>query len=311
MTFDSFMRKLRNKKFWFSWIGITIGSFILSAGFVLFTNPYQIIPGGVYGTGRILHHVFPAIQTGTFGLMLDIPLMIAGFICFGKMFGAKTIYSALSIPVFMNTMTLWLGENPTDGVSLISIYFDLSDNVLMAAIFGGLFIGMGMGFILKYGATSGGTDIIEMIMAKYLKMRFSTALFIVESAIVIIGMFVLQDWKLPLFSLITIFVITKTLDFALDGASYDKLLFIISDKNEELKNYILNEVKRGGTYIKSKGMYTDRDKNMIFLVVSKRQITEVQDKIKDIDPKSFVLVVNAYETFGDGFKQFPEEKSQF
>lgn len=311
MNFDSLMRRLRNKKFWFSWIGITIGSLILAAGFVLFTNPYQIIPGGVYGLGRILHHVFPAIQTGTFGLMLDIPLMIAGFMIFGKMFGAKTIYSALLIPVFMNGMTLWLGENPADGVSVISRHFDLSDNVLMAAIFGGVFIGIGMGTILKFGATSGGTDIIEITMAKYLKMRFSTALFIVESTIVIIGMVVLQDWKLPLFSLISIFVSTKTLDFALDGGTYDKLLFIISDKKEELKDYILNEMERGGTYIKSKGMYTDRDKDMIFLVVSKREITEVQDKIKEIDVNSFVVVVNAYETFGDGFKQFPEEKSQF
>lgn len=279
----------------------------MAAGYVLFTNPYQIIPGGVYGLGRVFHHLVPAIQTGTFGFMLDVPLMITAFLIFGGKFGGKTIYAALITPVFMNGMTRWLGEDPSDGMSLISRYFDLSDNVLVAAIFGGVLIGAGVGFIIKAGATSGGTDIVSMLLVKFTKMKFSSAMFMVESVIVVTGMVVLQDWKLPLYSLISIFVAARVIDYVLDGASYDKLLFIITDENEKMKDFIINDLDRSATYIKSKGMYMGKDREMIFLVVSRRQITAVQDKIKNIDPKAFVVVVNAYETFGDGFKEFPEK----
>lgn len=296
------MRNLRSKKFWFSWIGIAFGALILAAGFVLFTNPYKIIPGGVYGLGRVLHYLVPSIQTGTFGLMLDVPLMIAGFLVFGSSFGAKTIFAALLTPLFMNGMTRFLGENPNDGVSFISVFMNLSDNLLVAAIFGGLLIGAGVGLIVKFGATSGGTDIVAMLLGKYFKMKFSSAVFITETTVVMLGMLVLQDWKLPLYSLVAIFVQTRAIDFVLDGASYDKLLFIISEKRNELKEYILSELGRGGTIIKSKGMYTNEEREMMFVVVNIKQISIVQDKIKDIDPNAFFVVVDAQETYGDGFK---------
>lgn len=307
MNSNTLMHKLRSRKFWFSWVGITLGALIMAAGFVMFTNPYKIIPGGVYGLGRVLHYVVPSVQTGTFGFMLDIPLMITGIIVFGGAFGAKTVYAALLTPVFMNTLTRYLGENPADGVSVISRYFDFSDNILVAAIFGGVLIGAGVGLIVKFGATSGGTDIVAMLLVKFAKMKFSTAMFLTESVIVITGMLILQDWKIPLYSLISIFVSAKVLDFVLDGASYDKLLFIMTDRTEEMKEYIINGIDRSGTLIRSKGMYTGQDKEMIFLVVSRRQIAAVQERIKEIDPESFVVVVNAYETFGEGFKPFPEK----
>lgn len=306
VNFSAMMRALRSKKFWFSWLMISLGAFVMAAGFVLFTNPYKIIPGGVYGLGRVLHYLVPGIQTGTFGFMLDIPLTIAAFIVFGKSFGGKTVYAALVTPIFMNTLTKLLGEDPADGVSLISRYIDFSDNILIAAIFGGVLIGAGVGLILKSGATSGGTDIISMMLVKFARMKFSSATFLVESVIVVTGMLVLQDWKLPLYSLISIFCSARVIDFVLEGASYDKLLFIITEETGKLKDFIINDLDRSGTYIKSKGMYTGKEREMIFLVVSRRQVTAVQDKIRNIDPAAFVVVVNAYETFGDGFKAFPE-----
>lgn len=300
------LQSIRANSGWLSWTLVTIGALILAAGFVLFTNPYKIIPGGVYGLGRVLHHIIPSIQTGTFGLLFDVPLTITAIIVFGRQFGAKTIYAAFITPVFMNTMTSFLGEDPYDGISLISTQFNFSDNVFFAALCGGLLIGVGCGLILRAGATSGGTDIISMLIVKFAKTKFSSAMFVVESTIVIIGMLVLGDWKLPLYSLISIFVSARTIDYVLDGASYDKLLFIISDKKEELKNYILVDMERGGTYIKSSGMYTNNDRDMIFLVVSRREIGAVKDQIRRIDRNAFVVVVDAYETYGDGFKPLTE-----
>ena len=300
------LKNLKANSGWFSWTLVTMGAFILAMGFVLFTNPYKIIPGGVYGLGRVLHHLIPSIQTGTFGLLFDVPLTITAILVFGRQFGAKTIYAALITPVFMNAMTSFLGEDPADGISIISTQFNFSDNVFFAALCGGLLIGVGCGLILRAGATSGGTDIISMLIVKFAKTKFSSAMFLVESTIVIIGMIVLGDWKLPLYSLISIFVCARAIDYVLEGASYDKLLFIISEKKEELKQYILVDMERGGTYIKSSGMYTGNDKDMIFLVISRREIAAVKEKIRALDPMAFVVVVDAYETYGDGFKPFTE-----
>ena len=177
---------------------------------------------------------------------------------------------------------------------------------VLGSIFGGIVIGVGVGLIVKFGATSGGTDIISMIVSKFLHMKFGTAVLIVESTVVIVSMIILREWTMPLYALVAIFAQSKAIDFVLGGTEEDKLLFIISEKKEELKHYIIHDLERGGTYIKSKGMYTGNDKEMIFVVVDKRQITAVQDNIKIIDPDAFVVVVNAQDTYGDGFKTFPK-----
>lgn len=287
-----------------SWFVITIGVVVMSAGFALFTNPYKIIPGGVYGLGRVLHDIFPSIQTGTFGFMFDVPLMIIGLLVFGGSFGAKTIYAALISPLVMNGLTSLVGEGPYYDNGWITNYFNFSADPLMASIFGGLLIGAGVGIIIRGGATSGGTDIVSMIISKFCKMKFSTAMVMVESAIVVIGMLRFQDWQLPLYSLISIYISSKAVDFVLDGATYEKLLFVISDKKEEIKHYILDELGRGGTYIKSSGMYTGSEKEMVFLVVSRKEIAAVKSKLRAIDERAFVVVVDAHETYGDGFKKF-------
>lgn len=287
-----------------SWLVVTIGVVVMSAGFALFTNPYKIIPGGVYGLGRVLHDIFPQIPTGTFGFMFDIPLMITGLLVFGGSFGAKTIYAALISPLVMNGLTRWLGEGPYYDEGWIATSFNFADDPLMASIFGGLLIGAGVGIIIRGGATSGGTDIVSMMISKFCKMKFSTAMVMVESSIVLIGMLRFMDWQLPLYSLISIYVSSKAVDLVLDGATYEKLLFVVSEKNDEIKEYILHELGRGGTYIKSSGMYTGKDREMIFLIVSRKQIAAVKQRLHEIDEKSFVVVVDAHETYGAGFKKF-------
>lgn len=288
-----------------SWLAVMLGSIVLSAGFVLFLNPYRIIPGGVYGAGIVLHSLVPQIQVGTFGLMLDIPLLLIGLKVFGRMFGAKTVFSALLIPVVMNGLTYAIGEDPTQ---MFGGNMDLSNDMFLACIFGGVFLGTGTGLIIKSHATSGGTDIIAMLLTRYTKLRFSRSILIVDSTVVLFGMIVLGDWRLPLYSLVTIFVSSRVIDYIIDGASYDKLLFIISERKEEIREFILDKMERGGTYIKSSGMYTQQDREMIFLVVSRNEVSMVQDMIRRIDPASFVVIVDAYETFGDGFKSFPEKE---
>ena len=288
------------------WAYIVVGAFLLAAGFVLFITPYNIVPGGVYGTGVVLHYLFPDIQVGTFGLMLDIPLLLIAFWIFGAKFGAKTIVAAILVPVFMNSMTWLIGTE--DPALMLNGSINLSNDVLLSCIFGGILVGFGQGLILRTHATSGGTDIIAMIVHKFTRLPIARCILIVDSCVVILGLIVLKDWRIPLYSLITIYVATKLIDYVLDGGGSNKLLFILSDKHEMIRKLIIEELDRSGTYIHSTGMYSMQNKDMIFVVLNRSELPIVQDYIKEIDDKAFMVVMNAHEIYGEGFKPFIEKQ---
>lgn len=308
---------------WRSWILIFIGCSIMGTGFVLFINPYNFVPGGVYGLGIVLHNIFPSIQVGTFGYMFDIPLMILAMLIFGRQFGTRTVLAALYTPGYMNILTRLVYPTPEaveslDPSLLLGGRLDLSNDLLLACIIGAVFIGTGLGIVVRQQATTGGTDIVGMLLQKFAGIKFSTGIlladgFVVLSGLVVIGFGVGTDeteaggWLLTLYSLITIYTSSRLVAYLLDGASYDKLLFIISDQHDVLKRFIIEDLDRSATYLKSRGMYTDQVRDMIFLVVSRKEVHLVQNKIREIDPKAFVVVTDAYETFGEGFKQFPEK----
>ncbi|MFI3266281.1 MAG: YitT family protein [Rikenellaceae bacterium] len=290
------------------WSYMFLGGVIMSAAYVLFINPYKIVPGGVYGMGIVLHSLFPSIQVGTFGLLFDIPLLLLSLKVFGRTFGTKTVCIAVAVPFMMNAMTMFIGSDPA---TMLGGAINLSGDIMLACLFGGVVSGAGLGLIIRSHATSGGTDIVAMTLAKFTKLTFSRAILLVDSMVVLFGLIVFGDWTLPLYSIITIFVATKMIDFVIDGASYDKLLFIISEEHEQIRLHIVDDMVRGGTYIKSAGLYTKQNKEMIFVVVSRNEIARMQYKIHEIDPAAFVVVVNAYETFGDGFKTFAQKPIGF
>lgn len=283
------------------WGYVIVGSILIAVAFVLFITPYRIVPGGVYGIGVVLNYLFPQIQVGTFGLSLDIPLLIIALRIFGAKFGAKTIVAALVTPLVMDSLTLLIGSDPA---LMFGGRINLSDDILLSCLFGGVILGLGIGIILRTHATSGGTDIVAMILSKYGHMPISRALLYVDSAVVLFGLLVLGDWRLPLYSLVTIFVSSRVIDYVVEGPSGDKLLFILSERHELIRDYIIQDMDRGGTYIKSSGMYTDSHKEMIFVVISRREISPLRDMIREADPLAFMIVVDAHETIGEGFKTF-------
>ncbi len=141
-----------------------------------------------------------------------------------------------------------------------------------------------------------------MILNKYTSMSLSKSILIVESCVIAAGLIALGNWMLPLYAIVCVFVATKIIDYIIDGGSNDKLLFIISDKHEQLREYIVKDLDRGGTYITSNGIYTSERKDMIFIVVPRHELVFVQSYIKDVDPEVFMVIVNAHETLGYGFK---------
>ena len=312
---------LASPSWWWSWFMIVLGCALLAGGYVLFISPYNIVPGGVYGAGIVLHNVFPTIKVGTFGYMFDSVLLILAFIAFGPRFGAKTVVAALLTPGLMNLFTS-LAFPPEaieslDPSKMLGGVLDLSNHLMLATIVGAVILGVGVGLVVREQATTGGTDIVAMMLQKYCHISFSQGVLIADSLVVLAGLIVIgfgtegngmEGFMLSFYSLIAIYVSSRILAFMLDGASYDRIIFIItSQHNEEFRRYILEDLERSGTYIKSSGMYTNAEKEMIFLVVPRHELVKVQRAIKDYDPSAFMVVANAYNTYGEGFKPMPEK----
>ncbi len=293
------LKESTSKIVW-SWIGVLVGSLLVAAAYVLFNTPYKITPGGVYGLAIVINNFLPNFMVGTIGLTLDIPLLILAFFIFGKGFGAKTIFSALTLPLMMNGLTELVGG--VDPATLLDGRINLTDDILLASIYGGVLTGIGLGIIVKAGATSGGTDVIGMIITKYFRIPFSKSLLIVESLVILSGMLVFGNWILPLYSLISLFLTSKLIDIVIEGTSTDKMLFIVSDKHSEIREYILKDLERGGTYLKASGLYSESEKNVIFVVISRNQLPLIKSHISKIDPNAFMTVVNSHEIMGEGFK---------
>lgn len=294
MTFIT-KEKLFSKRWFVSYSMIAIGAFIMATGFVFFITPYKIVPGGVYGISIVLHHMFNT-PVGLIALCFDIPLTIIGIKVLGPRFGVKTVVGFVLTAGFVDMLTYFWGELPL-----------VENDALLSSIFGGLFIGLGLGLIFKAKATSGGSDIIAMIISKYTKLPLGQLMIAVDSAIVFVGLAVFQDWKIPLYSLIVIFITGRVVDVVLQGISYDKTLFIISEKPNELRDKIINDLNRGGTFLQGKGMYNGSERTIIYTVVNRREMSILQDFIHQIDPRAFMTVINANEILGNGFKSLKDK----
>lgn len=285
---------------WFLDYGlITIGSFVMAVGFVFFITPHKIVPGGIYGLGIIVHFITKGMPIwpdgfpiGLFNLIVNIPLTYIGIRILGPKFGIKTIYGFVSSSVFMDWIT-WMRE--VGDAPLVT-------DVLLSCIFGGVLTGLGLGLMFKSKATSGGSDIVAMIITRYSRVPIGQTLIWVDSAIVLVALAAFKDWQIPLYSMIVIYITGRAVDMLLEGANYNKALMIISDKHEEIRDRIVIDLERGGTYLKGVGMFTNAEKNVIFTVVSRREVSILEEHINRIDPDAFITIMDASEILGEGFQ---------
>lgn len=289
-----------------SYVYILVGTFILSLGFVLFINPYKIVPGGVYGISIVIHHstkgLFSLFPDGTpIGLVsacLDTILTIIGTKILGPRFGFKTVLGFISTAVFMDVLTAFIGENDPLG---------LANDLLLASVFGATIIGFGLSIVFKSKATSGGSDIIAAIIAKYTHLPIGQLLIYVDSGIALLGLIVFNDWKIPLYSWLVIFITGKVIDMFLEGNGHEKMLLIISDKHEEIRERLLFDMGRGGTYLNGEGMFNGSPKKVIYTIVDRREVLILEEHISKIDPNAFVAVIDAKEILGEGFNSLTEK----
>ena len=292
-------QKIFSTKWFIDYGMITLGSFIMAVGYVYFITPHKIVPGGVFGLGIIVHYlskgmaIWPdGFPIGLFNLVVNIPLTYVGIRLLGPRFGLKTVYGFISSSVFMDGITLMrmVGDAP------------LVQDVLLSCIFGGVLTGIGLGLIFKAKATSGGSDIVAMIITKYTRIPIGQMLIWVDTAIVFVALAAFKDWQIPLYSILVIYITGRAVDLILEGANYNKALIIISDQHEKIRDTIVIDLERGGTYLKGVGMYTNAEKHVIFTVVNRREVAILEEQIAEIDPHAFITIMDASEILGEGFR---------
>lgn len=282
------MEKINVKKAIIDVLGTIIGSAIMAFGISSFLLPNQLSSGGVSGIATITYY-FLKIPMGTMILLLNVPLFIFSAFKIGKEFFIKSIIGTISLSIF---------------VDIFDKYPPITTDRFLACIYGGVIIGIGTAIILKVGSSTGGTDLIANIIKKYKSyISISKYLMIIDMVIIILNILFFRTIEIGLYSVIAIYLYGQLVDIIFEGIYYTKLLFIISDKNEEIAEAIENDVKRGVTGLYGKGMYKKKDKLVLICAASRGDISKIKNVAKNIDDKCFIVVANAREVLGKGFKE--------
>lgn len=280
--------KLLIKKYSFEILLILLGSLIMSIATSLFLLPNQLSSGGFSGIATITYYLFNW-KMGTVILMLNIPFFIFAFIRIGKEFVIKSVIGTAFLSYFINVF---------EGINA------LTTDRFLACIYGGILIGVGTSLILKASASTGGGDLISYIIRSF-KPELSTSNLIVffDTAVIILNVICFKELEIGLYSAISIYLMGKVIDIVFEGVGFSKMIFIISEKYENISNEIAKQVLRGTTGIFSKGMYTNKEKMMLMCVAGRREVIEIKKIVSKIDQKSFIVITNVREVYGKGFKK--------
>lgn len=268
------------------YVYVIVGAAIIAIGFNVFLLPNQVASGGVSGISTILNGLF-GWNPGLIQYAFNIPLFIAGILLLGKKFGIKSFIGTVTLPFI---------------VLLTNSWSPWTDNPLLGALFGGIVVGIGIGLVFKGNASTGGTDLLAQIITKYTGITLGTSVLLIDGIIAISAALVF-DLEKGLYALIGLYVTTKTIDIIQLGFSQSKMIYIITMKQDEVRDAIYAEINRGVTKLPAIGGYTGEARPVLMVVVYQTEFTKLKQLIKNVDPSAFVIVSNAYEVLGEGFKR--------
>lgn len=309
------------RKLWrevLSYTLLVIGSALFAVGDVMFVNPYLMAPGGTYGLSNVLNTVWPW-KISLYAICMDVPLLIIGTLILGPKFGIKTIISTILIFAFTFILETAWGYNPvihdgdivgTQGASMVQIPHGggwFVPDYFLNTVLAGLIYGVAIGLIFRAGATSGGSDIISMILHKYTKISLGTLVMIVDGIITLSTLIAFGNIRLPIYSIIVIFIEGKVIDLVVDGMKSYKTMFIITDNPDPIRDYIINEIKRGGTCISGSGLYEGKERKMVYVTLDRSDMIKLRSALYLIDPHAFVNIMESSEILGTGFRALPQE----
>lgn len=268
------------------YVYVIAGAAVIALGFNLFLLPNQVASGGVSGISTILNGLF-GWNAGLVQYAFNIPLFVAGVVILGKNFGMKSLIGTLTLPAIVLLTQSW------QPVTL---------NPLLGAIFGGIVVGFGIGLVFKGKASTGGTDLLAQIITKYTGLTLGTSVLLIDGVIAVSAA-VVFDIEKGLYAIIGLYVTTKTIDIIQLGFSQSKMVYIISNKEDELRDTIYAQIDRGVTKVPAIGGYTKKERSMLIVVVYQTEFTRLKQIIQTVDPTAFVIVSDAYEVLGEGFKR--------
>ncbi|WP_431308999.1 YitT family protein [Halalkalibacter lacteus] len=266
---------------------ILVGAAVVAIAFNLFLLPNKVASGGVSGISTIVAYMI-GFEPAFTQWALNIPLFILGILLLGGFkYGIKTLVGTVFLPFVVFLTRDW------------SVGFE---DPLLGALFGGIGVGIGIGLVFRASASTGGTDLAAQIIQKYTGLTLGSAVFIIDGLIVITSAFTFGI-ELALYALISLFVTGKTVDMVQMGVGYAKVALIISNRQEDVRQSILRDVDRGVTKLSGYGGYTEEERDVLMCVVNQTEVTKLKQIVKTVDPKAFVIVTNATEVLGEGFKR--------
>jgi len=263
-----------------------IGSILAAIGLEIFLVPNNVIDGGIVGVSIILSHL-TKLKLGIFIVLINLPFIIVGYKQIGKTFALHTLFSIISL-------ALW--------ISYFHSFSEVTNDILLASIFGGIILGMGVGIIIRYGGSLDGTEIIAIILDK--KSGFSIGEIIMFFNIFILGSAGLVfGWDKAMYSLITYFIAFKVIDITIEGLDETKSVIIITNQPQEIADALMARLGRGITLLEGKGGYSKEAKSVLYSVITRLELAKLKNIINDIDPNAFVTVSSVHEVMGGRFKK--------
>lgn len=279
--------KILIKRFILEIFGTILGAFVIAIAVSLFLLPNKLSSGGVAGIATITYYLFH-MPMGISMLIINIPLFFMSILKIGKTFFVKSIIGTITLSVFIDIL---------DKLS------PLTEDKFLACIYGGILMGVGTAILLKVNSSTGGTDLFSYIAKIYKPtIKVGEIIFLIDILIVAFNMIFLREIEIGLYSAIAIYLMGKIIDILFEGIYFTKLIYIISDKAEEIAKEIAKEIGRGTTGIYGKGMYTNSDKLILMCAVTRKDIAKAIQIIRKIDKRSFVIITNSREVIGLGFK---------
>ena len=280
------MKKINLKHYIF----IVLGSLFMAFGTVCFLSPNQIITGGGVGISLLLHALFPQITLGIFMAIVSIPFLIMSYIYFGKYYLFKTFIVVILLSTF------------TDVLKEVLHVKSMTNDILLAAIFGGIFIGLGVGFVIKGRASTGSTSVVGEIVAKKTKYKAAEVLLAIDAIIMFASVFVYNDINKSLYSMISVYVGIRVIDMILTGRPSKKIVNIVSNNVEVLKEQIRERIEEHGTILTGIGLHQGQNKTIIYVTVEASKIDLLKNLISKYDPDAFMIITEASEFLGRGSK---------
>ena len=271
---------------------ITVGILLVAISVVYFFEPNNIAAGGITGLAIVINHYIPSISIGPLVLMMDSILFIIALIILGARFGIKTIYSSLLL-----STSMWIMQN------FISI--NITNDLMLATIFGTLISAGGMAIVFNANASTGGTDIIAKILNKFLNVEIGKSLLLVDFLITLLGA-ITFGINIGLYGLLAVIINGIVIDNIIAGFKTKNKIVIISEKNKEISKFILNDLERGCTFIKGIGGFTEKDTLLLYTVLDRNEFIKLKNKIREIDKSAFITVGEVHEVMGEGFMGIDE-----